>query len=61
MQVQCPNCKVLVKVSPETFLTQNHVMCFQCMFTIELRNSDGTLKDVQFSFEQEKRKKEESD
>jgi len=61
MQVQCPNCKTMVKVSPETFLTQNHVMCSQCMFTIELRNTDGSLKHLQFSFEEEKKKKEESD
>jgi len=60
MHIQCPNCKILVAVSPETFLTQNHVRCFQCMFTIELRNTDGTLKHLQFSFEEEKKKREES-
>jgi len=60
MHLQCPNCKVMLPVSPDTFLNQKHVICYQCMFTIELRNADGTLKYLEFSFEEEKRKKEET-
>jgi len=60
MQIQCPNCKVMVSVPTETFLVQNHVMCNKCMFTIELRNMDGTLKHLQISMEEEKQKKENS-
>jgi hypothetical protein len=61
MQVECPNCGKKINTDAKEFLNQKYLKCFDCMYTIELRNSDGTLKPLNFSFEDEKTEKEESE